>query len=147
MFTRDFDKYACNGDTITCTVDGFDCTATLYHDDDPTPPDERQDGFWPSLDPKDDGYIGDKTPAQLTAAMRRASHVMNTWRRDEWWYVGVAVTVTKNGIPLTGRYDHAVWGVECNYPYGDNSRLRESANEFLTEALKAARAAIAKLCC
>jgi len=147
MFTKEFDKYTCDGDSITCTVDGFDCTAFIHHDDDSNAPDERQDGFWPSLDPKDAGYIGEgKTAAQLTAAKRKASHVMNAWKKDDWWYVGVCVTVSKNGIQLTGDFDHSVWGVECNYPYSGNGYLRELANENLSEALDAARAAVAKLC-
>jgi hypothetical protein len=149
MFTKQFDRYTCDGDTITCTVDGYDCTATIYRDDSSDAPDERQDGFWPSLDPKDAGYIGDKTQAQLTAEKRKASHIMNTWKKDEWWYVGVAVTVSKNGIQLTGDYDHAVWGIECNYPYGGkvrNNYLRDVANEELDEALEAAKLAVKSLC-
>src|SRR4051812_45865317 len=52
-------------------------------------------------------------------AARAAEHdfeVLKAWCNDEWWYVGVAVTVAKAGIPLTGKYDHALWGVEANYP-------------------------------
>ena len=148
MFKTNFDKYACDGDTITCTVDGFNCVATIHHDDDADSPDQRQDGFWPSLDPKDAGYIGDgKTKAQLTAAKRRATIIMNAWKNDEWWYVGVCVTVSKNGIQLTGNFDYALWGVECNYPKtGANKYLRTVANEELSQALDAARATLAKLC-
>lgn len=147
MFTKHFDKFTCNGDSITCTVDGFDCVATIHHDDCGGSPDKQQDGFWPTLDPKDAGYIGDgKTAAQLTYAKRKASHVMNAWKSNEWWYVGVAVIVSKNGIQLTGDFDHALWGIECNYPYGDNKYLREVANDLLTEAIEAARKAIASLC-
>lgn len=145
MFTQHFDKFACDGDTITCTVGSFDCVATLHRDDDSTPPDERQDGFWPSLDPKDAGDIGD-TKGQLTAEKRKMSHVMNTWKNDEWWYVGVAVTVFKNGVQLTDDFSNAVWGVECNYPYGGNGYLRDVANEELGEAIGEAREVLAKLC-
>lgn len=148
MFIKQFNNYAIDGDTITCTVDGFDCVATIHHDDDSDSPDERQDGFWPSLDPDDAGYIGGKTQAQLTAQKRRASHIMNTWKNDEWWYVGIAVTVSKNDIQLTGDYDHALWGIECNYPYGGkkrNNHLREVANEELDDALEAAKLAIKSL--
>jgi hypothetical protein len=71
---------------------------------------------------------------------------MAAWERDEWWYVGVAVTVSKNGVQLTGRYDHALWGVDCNYPGSDNSYLLEVANENLSEAVGAAKAKLASLC-
>lgn len=37
-FTEKFGAYVCNGDTITCDVDGFTITATLYADDDALPP-------------------------------------------------------------------------------------------------------------
>lgn len=154
MFTKGFDSYVCDGDTISCTIDGFDCVATLHHDDDSTPPDERQDGFWPSLDPKSAGYIGPKSKATLARHMKHAKEVMEAWKNDEWWYVGVAVTVSKADVQLTGNYDHAVWGVEANYPstkgqvrrYGHSNRyLMDLANEELGEALEAAKAKLAEL--
>ena len=155
MFTKGFDNYVCDGDQIHCTVDGFDCTATIYHDDDSTPPDERQDGYWPSLDPKSDGYIGPKSKATLARQMKQAKDVLEAWKKDEWWYVGVAVVVSKAGVQLTGEYDHACWGIEANYPstkgqirrYGNpNKYLTEVANEELGEALTAAKAKLAELC-
>jgi hypothetical protein len=145
MFTKGFNKYACDGDSITCTVEGFDCTATIYHDDCGDRPDERDDGFWPSLDPKSAGYIGEKSKSTLARQTAKAKEVMAAWERDEWWYVGVAVTVSKNDIQLTGRFDHACWGVDCNYPGSDNSYLMDIANEELGSALAAAREAIAGL--
>ena len=64
------------------------------------------------------------------------------WCADDWSYVGVAVTVEKDGVRLTGPYDHAIWGVESDC--GDY--LTELANEYLEEALEAARAKLASLC-
>ena len=145
MFTKGFGKYAYPGDTITCTVDGFDCTATLYFDDCGDTPEERDDGFWPSLDPKSAGYIGPKSKSTLARHMAKAKAVMQAWENNEWWYVGVAVTISKNDVPLTGKYDHACWGVDCNYPGSDNSYLMDVANEDLHEALKAAKAKLAEL--
>jgi hypothetical protein len=78
--------------------------------------------------------------------MAEAMNVMRAWRNDEWFYVGVAVTVSKADIMLTGKYDHALWGVECNYPHTDNSYLLEVANGTLPEALDDARAKLALLC-
>jgi len=40
------------------TVDGYTVTARIAHDETPDAPDERQDGFWPSLYPDDAGFIG-----------------------------------------------------------------------------------------
>jgi hypothetical protein len=156
MFTKGFDDYVCDGDTIRCTVDGFECTATIYRDNDADAPDEMCSGFWPSLDPKSDGYIGPKSKSTLARQMAHAKHVMESWKRDfEWWYVGVAVTVEKAGVQLTGDYDNACWGTEANYPstpgqlrkYGSpNKHLTELANEELSEALDAAKAKLAELC-
>ena len=48
-FTQKFDDYVCIGDSITCTIDGYAVTARIAHDETPEAPDQRQDGFWPSL--------------------------------------------------------------------------------------------------
>lgn len=142
-----FDSFVCDGDTVSLEVDGFTLTATIYRDDDCTPPHKRQDGFWPSLDPNNDGYIGPKSKSTLARHMAKAKEVLRSWRNDEWWYVGVAVTVEKDGVQLTGDYDHALWGIECNYPFGRNPNhyLSAAADEYIGEALDAAKAKIAKL--
>lgn len=142
MFTTSFGSYICDGDYITCEVEGFDVTATIYYDDDTTAPDKRQDGFWPSNDPNDAGYV---LPENFAAQQALAEHVMNAWNNDEWHYYGVAVTVDREAVTLTGKYAHAVWGIEGNYPEGDNSYFLEVANELLDEALAAAKEKIKKL--
>jgi len=149
MFTKDFDRYVCEGDTITCHVDGFDLTARIYRDDCSDRPDERQDGFWPSLDPQSAGYIGPKSQRTLDRHMARAKAVMNAWLNDEWFYCGVAVTAEKNGITVTDEFSNALWGIECNYPTtrkgNPNTYLREVANEYVSEVLAEAHANIASL--
>ena len=55
------------------------------------------------------------------------------------------------GVQLTDLYDHAVWGLECNYPERNKRRrpndyLAEAASELIGEAMDAARAKIAALC-
>jgi hypothetical protein len=135
-----------------CEVDGFDICATLHRDDCTDSPEERSDCFWPSLDPKAPGYIGAKSKSTLARHMKHAQHVMDSWRRDEWHYFGVAVTVAKNGVQLIGTFDHAVWGIEGNYPplgkakRNPNSYFREVANELLVGALESAKAKVAMLC-
>jgi hypothetical protein len=152
MFKRDFAHYVCEGDGITCEVDGFDCVATLYRDDCTDRPDQRQDGFWPSRDPKDAGYIGEKSVGTFNRHRRHAREVMEAWKRDEWFYCGVAVTVSKDGVPLTHEYGNALWGIEANYPprfplakKNPNRYLRTVANELLPDALADARAKLEKL--
>lgn len=147
MFTKGFGRFVCDGDTIRCvveTLDGiFDVTATMHHDDNNESPDDRQDGFWPSRDPKSAGYV---PPDQFEKAQALAQRVMDAWRNDEWHYCGIAVTIAKNGIELLGPYDCALWGIEANYPDSDNAYLNEVANELLDEAVTQARAKLLVLC-
>lgn len=100
-------------------------------DDDYGAPDERQDGFWPSLDPDDAGYIGNKPKSTLVRHMAHAEQVMQAWKDDEWFYCGVAVTVEREGVQLTGQYDHALWGIACNYP---ERNKRRRPNDYLCKS-------------
>jgi len=184
-FTNGFGSYVVHGDTITCHADGFDLTATIYHDDDTTPPWEREDGHGPvsewtdrSKDPGERVLCQDRShrryydfqeackialhegwsfvpadnsqtktaKAYAARAVERDFTVLKAWCDDQWHYYGVAVTVAKNDVQLTGQYAHAVWGVEGNYPGSDNDYLREVANELAEEALQAAEAQLEKLC-
>lgn len=142
MFTKGFGKFVCDGDKIETEVDGFRVVATAHYDDDTTPPYERQDGFWPSTDPKNAGYV---KPEDYEEQMAKAQRVMDAWAADEWHYFGVAITVYKNDVLLTHAYSHAVWGIEGNYPDSDNSYLMEVANDLIPEAITDAKEQIAKL--
>ncbi|MGB3456538.1 MAG: hypothetical protein WBG08_11445 [Litorimonas sp.] len=145
-FSEGFDAFVCEGDTITCDVDGFIVTATIRHDDSGDAPDERQDGFWPSLNPQDAGFIGtDKSGADLIEADSKAGRIIEAWRKDEWFYCGLVLTVSRDGVTLD---DHAasLWGIEANYPGSDNAYLTEVAADLLPDALYEARAALARLC-
>ena len=144
-FKSEFATFVCEGDKITCEVDGFDCVAELYRDDSGDAPDELDDGFWPSLDPKSAGYIGAKSKRSLARHTAKAQAIMDAWERDEWHYFGVVVVVYKSEVLLTSKYGNALWGIEVNYPGADNSYLRRVANELLGEALDEARATLAKL--
>jgi hypothetical protein len=131
-FPRSFRSYVCAGDSIETEVDGFTVTATIVRDESSDAPDERQDGFWPSDDPKE------------AKAMAKAESIMDSWKNDEWWYVGVVLSVERNGIMLS-KHAASLWGVEANYPGSDNSYLTDTANALLSEALDAGRAALAEL--
>lgn len=113
-----FDNYACIGDSITWQAEGFDITATLIADSDTRPSDSEC-----------------YTKKQIAA-----------WENDDWFYVGVVLGVTKNGVALD---DHAasLWGVACNFPSrrkNPNTSLSECAFEIQSEALQVARIALAK---
>ena len=145
-FAERFDSFACEGDTIRCEAEGFTFTARIVADDCPNAPDERQDGFWPSLYKDAPGFIGPGNGfrQRFAEAQAKAEAVMEAWGKGEWFYCGIVLSVERDGIELD---DHAasLWGVECNYPGTDNSYLTTVANELLPEALDAGRAATARL--
>lgn len=181
MFTKKFDSFVCEGDTITCEVDGFDVTARIERDNDHGEPWKNEDGHGPVSEwvrrgkrpgervlnedrgsfryydyeeaikiAKRDGWGTMRpftgTPAQLAAiAVDEDFAALKAWCNDEWWYCGVVLSVEREGVTLD---EHAasLWGIECNYPTGDNAYLTEVANELLSEALEAGRAVLEKLC-
>jgi hypothetical protein len=63
------------------------------------------------------------------------------WCNDDWTWAGVCVVVARNGVTLTGKYAHALWGIESDA--GDY--FNEVAAELTGEALADARATLAKL--
>ncbi|PQA87682.1 hypothetical protein [Hyphococcus luteus] len=146
-FTEKFGVFVCEGDAITCEVDGFDIAARILRDDSPDAPDERQDGFWPSEYIGDPGFIGPgpNWRQRLAEARTKAETIMAAWREDEWFYCGIVLSVSREGVTLC---EHAatLWGVEANYPGADNSYLTDVANELLPEALTEAHATLARLC-
>lgn len=81
-------------------------------------------------------------PGEWAAMAARSDfEYLKAWCDDEWSWVGVAVTVSRAGVDLTGEYDHAIWGVDS--PSADH--LTELANERIGEALDSARAKISAL--
>jgi len=105
-----FDAYVCAGDAITWKAEGFDLTATLERDEDTKPTDYEC-------------YSADD---------------IQRWKDDEWFYGGLVVSVSINGVELS---DHAasLWGIDCNFGE-NNSYLAEVAQELQAEALTTARA-------
>jgi len=78
-------------------------------------------------------------------AAERDFKVLKAWCDDEWHYFGVAVTVSKADVELVGKYEHAMWRIDGNYPDSDNSYFLQVANELLPVALEAARKKVAAL--
>lgn len=147
MFTDRFQSYVCEGDSITCEVDGFTLTARIVRDDCGDAPDQRQNGFWPSLYKDAAGFIGagPNWRDRFDAAQARAEAVMAAWKADDWFYCSIVLSAQFEGIELT---DHAasLWGIEANYPDSDNAYLTEVAGELIADALDAAKAERARLC-
>jgi hypothetical protein len=183
MFTKQFDEYLCDGDSIKCEVNGFTCIATAQRDECPTAPWAYGDGHGPVSDwvarPKKSGELvlggdrhskrfydfaeacriaradgwgceggrkdGETARAYAARAALEDYEVLRAWCDDEWAYYGVLVRVWRAGVPLTGRYAHALWGLEGNYPGSDNGEFLGAANELLQGALDAAVKKIAEL--
>ena len=145
-FRERFDRYVCEGDSIACEIDGFRVTARIVRDDCPERPDQRQDGFWPSLYINDPGFIGpgNNFRERLAKAQAEAEAVMDAWRKGEWFYCGIVLTIECEGVELDST-QASLWGVEANYPGSDNANLTEVADELLPEALDTARAVLARL--
>jgi hypothetical protein len=112
-----FDAYACIGDSITWHKDGFDLTATLEHDQDS----HVDDSEWYS-------------PIKI-----------KQWKNDDWFFVGVVISVSKNNIELL---DHAasIWGTECNFNKRSNRHLAGLAQDMESEAISAAKVRITEIC-
>jgi hypothetical protein len=110
-----FRAYVCPGDSIEWNSEGFDFVARLENDSDTKPTDF-------------DGY---------------SEESIKKWRDDEWFYGGLIVSVSKNGVPLS---DHAasLWGIDCNYGQ-DNDYLSEMCQDLQDEAIKAARVELARI--
>jgi hypothetical protein len=110
--TDKFQSYVCIGDSVEWTTGGFDLKATIRHDHDTKP--EHYECY---------------SEEQITR-----------WKNDEWFYCGLVVSVSFNGVPLT---DHAasLWGIDCNLGE-DNKYLDDVAKELEGEAIEEARIAL-----
>ena len=146
-FTERFDTFVCEGDCIACEQDGFRIVARIVRDDCPDAPDQRQDGFWPSLYKDAPGFIGPgpNHRERFAQAQAEAEAVMAAWRRDDWFYCGIVLSVSLDGVILD---EHAIslWGVEANYPGSDNAHLTEAADELLADAIVIGLRAAHRLC-
>lgn len=145
-FTERFHSFVCEGDSLTCEAAGFEIIARIVRDDCSDAPDERQDGFWPSLYKDAPGFIGagNNHRERFAQAQARAEAVMEAWRKGEWFYCGIVLSVAFEGVELE-RHAASLWGIEANYPDSDNAYLTDVANELLPEALDAGRTVLARL--
>ncbi|MFN7177109.1 MAG: hypothetical protein ACK4MX_09495 [Thermaurantiacus sp.] len=146
MFAQGFQSYVCPGDVISCEAGPFTVLAQIVPDDCPDAPDQRQDGFWPSLYANAPGFIGpgNNFRQRFAEAQALAEAVMEGWRKGDWFYCGIVLSVSLEGVDLA-RTAAALYGIEANYPGTDNSYLTDIANELLPEAVAAARETLARL--
>lgn len=146
MFTEHFSSFVCPGDVITCETEGFTVSARIVPDDCPDAPDQRQDGFWPSLYRDAPGFIGPgpNHRQRFAEAQAKAEALMEGWRKGEWFYCGIVLSVALHGVELAP-HAASLFGLEANYPETDNSYLTEVAGDLLPEALAAARDVLARL--
>lgn len=88
---------------------------------------------------------GESARAYAARAARHDFEVLKAFCNNEWAYYGVEIAVYKAEVKLTGNFDHTMWGLEGNFPGGDNSHFADMANDLLPGALDAARAKIEEL--
>lgn len=135
------------GDYVQLEIGSYSVMARIEQDDCPDAPDQRQEGFWPSLDRKNAGFIGeDRTISDYAAAQSRAEAVIQGWRDGDWFYCGIVLSVACNDVILAP-YAASLWGIEANHPLGDgNVYLCDAANTLLDEAMRKARLTHTELC-
>lgn len=87
MFTKSFEKYACDGDTISCDVDGLTIIARIERDDSSDAPWDREDGHGPVSK----WTTRDKQPGERVLHSDRGSHryydfaeAVKIAKRDGW---------------------------------------------------------------
>jgi hypothetical protein len=105
-----FPGYICPGDYRRIECGPYTVTARIVDDTD-----TRPDWF--------DCY----TPEQIRA-----------WSRGDWCFVGLVLSVHV-GEYLLDDNAAALWGIDCNFPGGDNDHFRQFADDLLPEALTQAK--------
>lgn len=94
----------------------WDCVRE--HDDSPDRPDERDDGFWPSLDPDAAGYIGEG--GDFNAEMEKAQARMAAWEADDWHYMGlrcraiIHIPIGHGSFRVLTIESAGLWGIESD---------------------------------
>lgn len=104
----------------------WDCVRE--HDETAGRPDEMQDGFWPSLDPEDAGFIGDdptdvdgtKQAARLLEEQKVAQARIDTFEAGVWCYMGLScraiihIPIGGNSFRVLTIESAGLWGIESD---------------------------------
>jgi hypothetical protein len=118
------------GERILCT----DRDARRYYDVAEATRIARRDKW--DAPPYGEGTAGQRAARAVEADFRN----LKAWCNDEWYYVGVVLSVARNGIELDA-CAASLWGIESN----SGEYLTEAANELVDEALDVGRAKLAGL--
>ena len=102
-----FNSYALEGDSITWEKEGFTLIALLQYDTDTKP--MQYECYSPLK--------------------------IKQWKNDGWFYVGVIVSIVKNGVMLD-THACSLWGVECNYNKTSNKYLATVAKDMESEVIE-----------
>jgi hypothetical protein len=145
QFTSPFPEVVREGDSIITLpdADGIYYLARIVRDEDAGAPDEMQDGFWPSADPDDAGYVA---PEHYDEEQAHATAVYDGWVNDEWFYCGIILSKHLSDErfeedPVFNSHVDSLWGIEANYPKENaNACLMDYAHDLLATALAEGRA-------
>lgn len=114
------DKYMCADlkTPITKTIVRF--KRIIEEDTTHGRPDEDDEGFWPSLDPKAPGYVGKNPKVPFDAQMAQAKNRMREFEDGEWSYIAVRARAFVQ-IPIGGTSvvnytitSPGLWGIESD---------------------------------
>lgn len=112
-------------------------------------PDEMCDGFYPSLDREDAGWIGDNPERSFEEQMEDANQRIRDWENDVWEYVGV-VAVAHLLIPIGGGSfrimtlkSGGLWGIESDSGDDYLAEVFEEQKDDLLAELKTLGEALA----
>ena len=84
MFTTNFAKYACVGDSISCNVGKYTFAARIVEDN--------------------DSHVNDFECY--------SEEQIKDWESDRWFFCGIVLSCSYNGISL--ECNESLWGIECN---------------------------------
>ncbi len=112
------------GDSSSVTINGMTFTARIEHDPDASIDDDDMH----QEDPNHDSFKG-----APDGEYERTQEARRAWLNDEWYYAGVVLSVERDG--WTKDHVASLWGLDVNYPGGDNSYLAEVAEELVDEWL------------
>jgi hypothetical protein len=113
-------------------------TKEIKQDDYQESPDANDDGFWPSRDKNDAGYV---FPENFDSEQAKAEKRMLDWQRGEWFYCGVIakcellIPIGSNSFRVMTLESSGLWGIESDC--GDYiNEVFEQQKEELLEQIK-----------
>lgn len=141
-FKEQFRRYVCEGDSIEVEHNGLTYRATIKRDDIGDSPGGKAGWFLAVSGPEKRGLHWPKSVRTLQRQTQRAKEVLDAWKKDEWFYCGIVLSVHDSDGDTLLKHAASLWGVDCNYPnpgrHRPNAYLNTVAGELLQEAIAAA---------